>query len=313
MASDPTNDDVARSLERVADLLEVQEASPHRVGAWRAGAVAIAAEPRPVADIFREDGRRGLEAIHHIGAGLASVIIEILKTGRARVLERLEGEVHPTDVLADVPGIGHELAKRIHDALGVESLEELEAAAHDGRLASVEGFGDRRVRAVREILAGRLGQAARRRARPLPAPTPRGPVPPIELLLDLDRRYRELAAAGRLHCIAPRRLNPGRRAWLPILHEEQGGWSFTVLYSNTALAHQLGRTHDWVVIYHERDGVEDRATVVTETRGRLRGRRVVRGREAETPPLPQGALDLRGAPAPDGIMSLDDTARPPRE
>jgi hypothetical protein len=103
----------------------------------------------------------------------------------------------------------------------------------------------------------------------------------VETLLAVDREYRDAAAAGRLRRIRPRRFNPEREAWLPVLHVERDGWSLTALYSNTALAHELGRTRDWVVIYGERDGEEDRATVVTETAGPERGRRVVRGRERE--------------------------------
>jgi hypothetical protein len=57
---------------------------------------------------------------------------------------------------------------------------------------------------------------------------------------------------------------------------------FTALYSNTALAHRLERTRDWVVIYYSTDSLaEGRCTIVTETRGALVGRRVVRGREVE--------------------------------
>ena len=59
------------------------------------------------------------------------------------------------------------------------------------------------------------------------------------------------------------------------------GWSFTVLFSNTALAHRSGKTHDWVVIYYERDGEQHQSTVVTAERGKLAGKRVVRGRERE--------------------------------
>ena len=69
---------------------------------------------------------------------------------------------------------------------------------------------------------------------------------------------------------------------MPILNTRRNGWSFTVLFSNTARAHELGTTHDWVVIYFERDGrAEDQCTVVTEHQGPLAGRRVIRGREAE--------------------------------
>ena len=58
-------------------------------------------------------------------------------------------------------------------------------------------------------------------------------------------------------------------------------WTFSP-YSNTARAHQLGRTHDWVVLYYyDGDHQEGQHTVVTETHGPLEGQRVVRGRESE--------------------------------
>jgi hypothetical protein len=104
----------------------------------------------------------------------------------------------------------------------------------------------------------------------------------VGVLLDVDREYRDLARRGVLPKIAPRRFNPSGEAWLPVLHTERGPWSFTVLYSNTARAHELQRTDDWVVIYfHRDDAPEGLRTVVTETHGPLAGERVVRGREAE--------------------------------
>ena len=54
-----------------------------------------------------------------------------------------------------------------------------------------------------------------------------------------------------------------------------------MLYSNTALAHQVGKTHDWVVLYFDGRYAEQRATVVTASKGVLAGRRVVRGRERD--------------------------------
>lgn len=104
----------------------------------------------------------------------------------------------------------------------------------------------------------------------------------MEALLDVDREYREAAAADRLPKIAPRRFNPNGEAWLPVLHTQRGDWHFTALYSNTARAHELGRTRDWVVIYAaDRDHAERPYTVVTVTAGPMAGRRVVRGRESE--------------------------------
>ena len=269
-----TNERIASAFEEVAALLEQQSASPFRIRAWREAARSIRDHDRELSDVFRDHGRVGLEAIPRIGARLAVVIIDLLKTGTCGALERLQGD--PVHRLASVPGLGPQLADRIHRELGVDTLEELEVAAHDGRLACIAGFGPRRIAALRGVLASML---SRRSSRAAPVPARR---PDVELLLDVDRTYREAAAAGTLHKIAPRRFNPKQQAWLPILHTDRDGWSFTAMYSNTELAHRLRRTNDWVVIYfHEDHGPEGQATVVTEQQGRLRGRRVVRGRERE--------------------------------
>ena len=102
---------------------------------------------------------------------------------------------------------------------------------------------------------------------------------PVDLLLDIDREYRSAAREGKLRTIAPRLFNPYRKAWLPLLRVDRDGWSCTALFSNTARAHELGKTHDWVILHYERDGRARRCTVVTERRGQLAGLRVVRGRE----------------------------------
>lgn len=105
-------------------------------------------------------------------------------------------------------------------------------------------------------------------------------VPPVELLLEIDAEYRRRARAGQLRTIAPRRFNPEKKKWLPIMEVERWGRHFTALFSNTRRAHELGRTHDWVVVYvDEPDGLQ--YTIVTATSGPLRNKRVVRGRERE--------------------------------
>ena len=59
-------------------------------------------------------------------------------------------------------------------------------------------------------------------------------------------------------------------------------WHFTVLFSNTARAHELGKVRDWVALYfHSDSGGEAQRTIVTETHGDLAGQRLVRGRERE--------------------------------
>ncbi len=277
----PTNLDVADALERVSDLLDAQGANAWRVRAYRAAAQTARTWPRPLLEVYEEEGQRGLQGLPSIGRSIAAAVREILVTGRLALLDHLEGEVGPEGLFTTVPGIGEDLARRIHDALGIDSLEDLEMAAHDGRLADVRGFGPRRVHAVRDALATLLGQAGRRRALRIDARSLPAAAPSVTVLLDVDADYRQRAAAGRLRKIAPRRFNPKGEAWLPIFHTEGGGWSFTAMWSNTARAHALGTTNDWVVVFYEQDGREGQATVVTETRGPLEGRRVVRGRERE--------------------------------
>src|SRR5688500_6290674 len=105
--------------------------------------------------------------------------------------------------------------------------------------------------------------------------------PSVELLLKVDEDYRKRAEAGELRKITPRRFNPTNKAWLPVMDTKRDGWKFTALYSNTAQAHKLEKTDDWVVIYYQKDGEERQNTVVTETQGPLKGKRVVRGRALE--------------------------------
>ena len=278
----PSNTEVGYLLDRVADLLEVQDANPFRIRAYRHAAQTVRDSTFSVAQLALDEPSEAVEDLPGIGSSIGSSIREYAASGRLRLLERLEGQVSPEDLFASIPGIGDGLARQIHTHLGLETLEELELSAHDGRLQTVPGFGPRRAEAIRDILASLLSRSSRRRAR-LVGTTPTEPRirPPVALLLRVDAEYRRRAQAGELRHITPRRFNPEGRAWLPILHVETDGWSVTALFSNTARAHELGMTGDWVIVYYERNGDEGQATIVTEHQGPMTGQRVVRGREAE--------------------------------
>ncbi len=278
----PDNDEIAEMLEEIAGLLEVKEANPFRIQAYRKAAQTVRKTEKPLSRML-EDGKEKLqEKLPGVGESLARLIKEYVNTGRSQQLERLRTEISPEILFQRVPGIGEEMAHRIAAELDVNTLEDLELAAHDGRLEKIEGFGSRRVEGIKETLAGMLSRSAQRKVRQRTAGKKKEKqVPPVEVILDVDREYRERAEAGELKKIAPKRFNPEGKAWLPIMRTEQEGWSFTALFSNTARAHDLNATHDWVVIYYERDGKEDQCTVVTEKSGDLEGRRVIRGRESE--------------------------------
>lgn len=283
----PSNTAIAEALEQVATMLAEREANPHRVQAYLHAASSVRACEQALADRYAQGGVEALKALPGVGDRLGSRIAGFIETGRLALVEELRAGFRPEVFFGRVAGIGPELARRLHQHLGVDTLEALEVAAHDGRLATVPGFGARRVRAIQQQLASLLGRATRRalrrqrRAALDGEAAPRGSLPPLEALLSVDAEYRARAEAGELEPIAPRRFNPGGEAWLPVLHTRRGSWQFTALFSNTPRAHALGKTRDWVVLYAERGGREQTAAVVTETRGPLAGRRVVRGREAE--------------------------------
>lgn len=286
---------IARRLEEVADLLEAQRANPFRVHAYRRAAVGVRHLPKPLAAIWQEHGDAGLRAVTGIGECLAATLRTLVTTGRLPMLDRLRGETDPVALLESVPGIGAALAERLHRELGIDSLADLEAAAHDGRLADIGGIGKKKLAGIIDTLSMRLGRV--HQAGHVPEPDE----PPVEELLDVDREYREKADAGELPMIAPRRFNPSGEAWLPILHTHRGERNYTALYSNTAHAHELGRVRDWVVLYYDGGLDERQATVITSHRGLLARKRIVRGREPECQRYYQPELMPMPAPAPQSV------------
>jgi hypothetical protein len=267
------NELIAGRLEEAALLLRSQGADPFRVRAYQRAATTVRFWREPLNELFRLGGLDALKELPHVGETIARAIRELLTHGRLPMLDRLRGEADPVALLASVPGIGRVFAERLHEELGLETLADLEAAAHDGRLETIAGFGAKRLAGIRDSLAQRLG-----RVRPfVKAESP----PSVGELLDVDREYREKAGAEQLQRIAPRRFNPRGESWLPVLHTRRGSRRYTALFSNTARAHHAGKTRDWVVLYADNGAGESRHTVITAEFGPLRGRRVVAGREDE--------------------------------
>jgi len=289
----PSNDDIARRLDEIAAILAAQSANPFRVRAYRRAAETLRRLPTPAAQILETHGVEGLDGLRHIGPSLARSIRDIVVHGYSPILERLRGESDPIKLFESVPGIGPLLAARLHDEFGLESLQQLEAAAHDGRLEGIAGFGPKRLSGIRDTLARRLGRPGDAR------PAVREARPAVGELLDVDREYRQKAESGELPRIAPRRFNPTHEAWLPILHTERRGRHYTALFSNTAHAHRQEKTRDWVVLYCDDGPREHQWTVITAAFGPLRGLRIVRGHEDEC----AGFYEAFDTIAPDKLVS----------
>lgn len=274
---------IAAQLDEIATLLAHQGAIEFRIRAYRAASETVNQMEVPLRGIFEREGVDGLISIPTIGQSIAHVIEQFLRSGRMVLLDRLRGEETAERLFASLPGLGRELARRIHEQLEIETLPELMAALADGRLQKVPGMGKKRLRAIRESLSVRLRHPdvteSRRFQRD--AQGSGSDLVPVSELLDVDSQYRRLATQGKLPRIAPIRFNPQGTAWLPILHTHRGDRHYTALYSNTARAHELNTTRDWVVIYRDDSQAQGRWTVITSQFGKLRGWRIVRGREDE--------------------------------
>ncbi len=133
-----TNADVAALLIRIADLLEMQGENPFKLRAYREAARQIADLTTPVEDTWRAGQ---LREIPGVGAAIAAKVAEYLDTGRLAFLETLEAAVPPALLtLRQVPGLGPRTAKEIYDALGITTIEGLEAAGRSERLRTVPGI-----------------------------------------------------------------------------------------------------------------------------------------------------------------------------
>lgn len=266
---------IAQRLKEVAQLLHRQGSNPFRVLAYQQAAQTLEQFERPIDALVRTEGIEGLKKLPSVGESLARAIRDLVRTGRLPMLERLRGETEPESLLATIPGIGKKLASRLHHDLEIDTLEELEVAAHDGRLQQAGGIGEKRLAGIIACLTERLERVR------LKGQQIEHELPPIEELFDVDREYREQAKAGTLHLFAPRRFNPTHQAWLPILHTQREDRHYTALFSNTARAHQQGKTRDWVVLFFDNGAQEVQCTIITAEWGILAGRRIVRGREGE--------------------------------
>ncbi|MDD9731286.1 helix-hairpin-helix domain-containing protein [Mameliella sp. AT18] len=232
------NAPIAARLREYADLLETQGEDGFRVRAYHDAAHEIDGLTQSLAEVFHDGGLDALIRLRGIGRGVAATIAEMLTTGCRSQLEWLRGTATPEATFRTIPGIGPELARRLAETLEVETHEELETALRLGD-TQVPGIGDRRRQAILSALGQRMA-GMRRISRPAGPETE----PPVALLLEADALYRTRAAAGDLRTIAPRRFNPTGEAWLPILHARRGSWHLTLMFSNTARAHELDRTHD---------------------------------------------------------------------
>jgi DNA polymerase (family 10) len=151
------NNRIADILNEIADLLELQQANPFRIRAYRRAARTVGELPREVGESLAAGA--ALTDLPGIGEDLAGKIADIAKTGGTELLYRLRRELPGGLVnLLKLPGLGPKRVKLLYDKLRVASLPDLLSAARQGKLAGIAGFGPKTTAA---IIAAAQSQSAR--------------------------------------------------------------------------------------------------------------------------------------------------------
>jgi DNA polymerase (family 10) len=154
------NADIAAAFEELADLLEIQGANPFRVRAYRNAARTVGELGRDLAAMLREG--RELPKLPGIGTDLAAKIHEIAETGKCSLLERLHHELPPAVTeLLKIPGLGPKRVKALYHDLDVQTLEQLQRAARDGRIRELPGFGEKTEERILQSVEAHASQSRR--------------------------------------------------------------------------------------------------------------------------------------------------------
>jgi DNA polymerase (family X) len=132
---------IAQVLEQIAAFLELKSENPFRVRAFRTAARAITGFPGDLRQSL-DDG--SLASAKGVGPATLQIVKELVHSGRATMLEELREQIPVGLVeMLEISGLGVAKIRQIHEVLGIDSLPDLEAAAHDGRLAKLPRFGPR--------------------------------------------------------------------------------------------------------------------------------------------------------------------------
>jgi DNA polymerase (family 10) len=137
-----TNPEIAKIFDRIAIMLEIEDANPFRVRAYREAARVLEIHPESIAAIAAEPGR--LEALKGIGKDTAQKIRDVVNTGTTAIYAELQSRI-PLDVLpiTELQGIGPKRVRTLMKELNVRSVADLEAAARAGKLKGLPGFGEK--------------------------------------------------------------------------------------------------------------------------------------------------------------------------
>jgi DNA polymerase (family 10) len=144
------NASIARTLDQVADMLEIEGANPFRIRAYRNAVRTLEVQTTPLAK-WVADGRE-LTELQGIGKEMANHVRELCTTGALALHAELAARVPPGLVqVMRLPGVGPKRARKLWEDLGVADVAALDEAARAGRVRGLAGFG---AKSEEKILAG---------------------------------------------------------------------------------------------------------------------------------------------------------------
>lgn len=151
---------IATAFQQIADLLELQDANPFRVRAYRKAARLVGGLDVDLAAWIRAG--KPLPKLPGIGADLAAKIVEIVTTGHSAMLDQLRKQVPPAVAdLLQLPGLGPKRVRLLYDELHVQTLPQLLRAARSGRVGELPGFGERTQQRIVTAIEKKLSKAKR--------------------------------------------------------------------------------------------------------------------------------------------------------
>src|SRR5438105_3865682 len=134
-------DQVAQVLTNIATLLELKGENPFKSRAYINAARALESMSEPLDKVIAEER---LSEVDGIGESIQKKICELVTTGKLGYYEELRAATPPGLVaMLEIPGVGPKKIKALHDELGIETIEQLEQACKEGKVAKLKGFGEK--------------------------------------------------------------------------------------------------------------------------------------------------------------------------
>jgi DNA polymerase (family 10) len=144
------NTEIAGLFDELADLLDIEDANPFRIRAYRNAARFIRSHPESLAELLASGA--DLTELPGIGKDLAAKIAEVVTTGRLPMLDEVATRTpRVLSELMRIQGLGPKRVKTLYKALKIRSVEDLKRAATAGRIRRLPGFG---AKTERTILTG---------------------------------------------------------------------------------------------------------------------------------------------------------------